>query len=125
MLDGVDLKDLNVRWLRKQIGLVSQEPTLFADTIKANIAYGKPGATHEEIECAAKLANAHSFISKLPQGYNTLAGEGGALLSGGQKQRLVGGWFMLALARWIILHFTLAFKRPLRKVFMYMQSTCA
>ena len=68
-LDGVDIKDLNVRWLRRQMGLVSQEPILFNDTIRANIAYGKEGeATEEEITAAAQAANAHQFISALPQG---------------------------------------------------------
>ena len=85
-IDGVDVKDLNVRWLRQQIGLVSQEPVLFSGTLAENIAYGKPGASMLEIEEAAKQANAHKFISRLPNGYQTLVGEGGALLSGGQKQ---------------------------------------
>jgi ATP-binding cassette subfamily B (MDR/TAP) protein 1 len=88
-LDRVDIKDLNVRWLRRQMGLVSQEPILFNDTIRANIAYGKEGeVTEEEITAAAKAANAHQFISALPQGYGTVAGERGAQLSGGQKQRV-------------------------------------
>ena len=88
-LDGVDIKDLKVSWLRRQMGLVSQEPILFNDTIRANIAYGKEGeATEEEITAAAKAANAHRFISALPQGYGTVAGERGAQLSGGQKQRV-------------------------------------
>lgn len=67
MLDGVDIRELNIRWLRRQIGVVSQEPVLFASTIRENIAFGKEGATQQEIEDAAKLANAHDFISKLPQ----------------------------------------------------------
>ena len=68
-LDGVDIKDLKVGWLRRQMGLVSQEPILFNDTIRANIAYGKEGeATEEEITAAAQAANAHQFISALPQG---------------------------------------------------------
>jgi len=88
-LDGVDIKDLKVGWLRRQMGLVSQEPILFNDTIRANIAYGKEGeATEEEITAAAKAANAHRFISALQQGYGTVAGERGAQLSGGQKQRV-------------------------------------
>ncbi|XP_062181144.1 ABC transporter B family member 21-like isoform X3 [Phragmites australis] len=88
-LDSVDIKNLKVGWLRRQMGLVSQEPVLFHDTIRANIAYGKEGeATEEEIIAAAKAANAHQFISALPQGYGTLAGERGAQLSGGQKQRV-------------------------------------
>jgi len=88
-LDGVDIKGLKVSWLRRQMGLVSQEPVLFNDTIRANIAYGKQGdATEEEIVAAAKAANAHRFISALPEGYGTRAGERGAQLSGGQKQRV-------------------------------------
>ncbi|CAL4909395.1 unnamed protein product [Urochloa decumbens] len=91
-LDGVDIRTLRVSWLRQQMGLVSQEPVLFNDTIRANIAYGRQqggaDATEEEIVAAAKAANAHGFISALPQGYGTLAGERGAQLSGGQRQRV-------------------------------------
>lgn len=71
MLDGVNIKTLDLKWLRDQIGLVNQEPALFATTIKENILYGKPDATDEEIEAACKAANAHSFISQFPEGYNT------------------------------------------------------
>ena len=88
LLDGVDLRELNVRWLREQIGLVSQEPVLFSGTIAENIGMGKPGSTREEVEAAAKMANAHAFISKFPDGYNTNVGEKGGQLSGGQKQRV-------------------------------------
>ncbi|XP_047055174.1 ABC transporter B family member 9-like [Lolium rigidum] len=88
-LDGIELKNLTLSWLRDQMGLVSQEPVLFNDTIRANIAYGKRGeATEEEIITVAKAANAHEFISSLPQGYNTNVGERGTQLSGGQKQRV-------------------------------------
>lgn len=87
-LDGHDLKDLNVHWLRQQIGLVSQEPALFACSIRENIAYGSPGANQEQIEEAAKKANAHNFIVSFPDGYNTNVGDRGAQLSGGQKQRI-------------------------------------
>ncbi|XP_037413692.1 ABC transporter B family member 5-like isoform X1 [Triticum dicoccoides] len=88
-LDGTELKNLTLSWLRDQMGLVSQEPVLFNDTIRANIAYGKRGeATEEEIITVAKAANAHEFISSLPQGYNTNVGERGTQLSGGQKQRV-------------------------------------
>jgi ATP-binding cassette subfamily B (MDR/TAP) protein 1 len=87
-LDGHDLRDLNVHWLRQQIGLVSQEPALFACTIRENIAYGSPGANQEQIEEAAKKANAHNFIVSFPDGYNTNVGDKGAQLSGGQKQRI-------------------------------------
>jgi len=87
-LDGIDLKDLNVRWLRSQIGLVSQEPNLFSMTIKENIALGCPGVTQERIEEAARKANAHDFICSFPDGYDTQVGNKGAQLSGGQKQRI-------------------------------------
>ncbi|KAM0921300.1 hypothetical protein ACQ4PT_006947 [Festuca glaucescens] len=88
-VDGVEIKSLNVNWLRDQMGLVSQEPVLFNDTIRANIAYGKDGeVTEEELIAAAKASNAHGFISSLPQGYDTTVGERGIQLSGGQKQRV-------------------------------------
>lgn len=104
-LDGVDIRELNVRWLRSQIGVVAQTPALFMMSIKDNIALGaaldfskneKTGkivatrrrVTEEEIVAAAKLANAHDFITKLPEGYDTMLGERGAMLSGGQKQRV-------------------------------------
>ena len=95
-LDDIDLQTLNVSWLRQQVGLVSQEPVLFNDTIRANIAYGRQGeASEEEIIAAAEAANAHGFISALPDGYNTIVGDRGIQLSGGQKQRI-------AIARAII-----------------------
>nr|AFP44681.1 hypothetical protein [Eragrostis tef] len=90
LLDGHDLKSLNLRWLRQQIGLVSQEPTLFATSIKENLLLGRDSqsATLAEMEEAARVANAHSFIIKLPDGYDTQVGERGLQLSGGQKQRI-------------------------------------
>ncbi|GAB2252720.1 hypothetical protein Droror1_Dr00005567 [Drosera rotundifolia] len=88
LIDGVNLKKLQLKWLRQQIGLVSQEPILFATTIRENIAYGKEGATEEEIKRALELANAAKFIDKLPKGLDTMAGEHGTQLSGGQKQRI-------------------------------------
>ena len=88
LLDGHNVKDLNVRWLRSQIGVVSQEPVLFGRSIGANIKLGKLNATQDEIEAAAKMANAHDFISKLPKRYDTMVGERGVALSGGQKQRI-------------------------------------
>ncbi|XP_057439151.1 ABC transporter B family member 11-like [Lotus japonicus] len=95
-IDGIEIQKLQLKWLRQQMGLVSQEPILFNDTIRANIAYGKEGnATEAEIITAAELANAHRFISGLEQGYDTVVGERGILLSGGQKQRV-------AIARAII-----------------------
>nr|XP_027101107.1 ABC transporter B family member 9-like [Coffea arabica] len=88
-LDAIDIRNYNLKWLRQQIALVSQEPILFKDTIRRNITYSKQeDTTEDEIVAAAKLANAHNFISALPQGYNTHVGECGAQLSGGQKQRI-------------------------------------
>ena len=87
-LDGRDLRTLNVSWLRHQIGLVGQEPVLFSGTIAENIGYGKPGATRDEIEKAAHMANAHGFIMEFPSGFDTDVGEKGGQLSGGQKQRV-------------------------------------
>ncbi|BBN16210.1 autophagy-related protein 9 [Marchantia polymorpha subsp. ruderalis] len=88
LIDGLDIKSIQLRWLREHIGLVSQEPVLFGTSIKENISYGKEGATMEEIEHAAALANAAKFIMRVPQGYDTLVGERGIQLSGGQKQRV-------------------------------------
>ncbi|XP_031126995.1 ABC transporter B family member 1-like [Ipomoea triloba] len=88
LLDGHDIKTLKLRWLRQQIGLVSQEPALFATTIKENILLGRPGASDAEVEAAARVANAYSFIIKLPDGFDTQVGERGLQLSGGQKQRI-------------------------------------
>ncbi|PKU70482.1 ABC transporter B family member 19 [Dendrobium catenatum] len=88
LLDNVDIRTLQLRWLRDQIGLVNQEPALFATTILENILYGKSDATIVEVEQAATAANAHSFIALLPNGYNTQVGERGVQLSGGQKQRI-------------------------------------
>lgn len=96
-LDGVALSDLNLKWLRSQIGLVSQEPVLFSATIKENVAYGLIGSPHEHasdeekfqlIKDACVKSNADGFITQLPQGYDTAVGERGFLLSGGQKQRI-------------------------------------
>lgn len=87
--NGDDLKDLNTRWYRNEVGLVSQEPTLFDTTIGANIKFGMPEATQADIEEAAKQANAHNFIMKFPDGYNTQVGSAGSSqISGGQKQRI-------------------------------------
>ncbi|CAN6238399.1 unnamed protein product [Urochloa humidicola] len=87
-LDGVDIRRLRVKWLRAQMGLVSQEPAMFAMSVRENILFGEEDATEEEVVTAAKAANAHSFISQLPQGYDTQVGERGAQMSGGQKQRI-------------------------------------
>ncbi|KAI1898296.1 hypothetical protein AGOR_G00070860 [Albula goreensis] len=87
-LDGHDIRGLNIQWLRSLIGIVEQEPVLFATTIAENIRYGRPGVTKEDIEKAAKEANAYNFIMDLPQKFDTLVGEGGGQMSGGQKQRI-------------------------------------
>ena len=87
-LDDVDVRDLNVSWLRSQIGYVGQEPVLFSGSIRDNIAYGYPDASDESIEKAARQANCHTFISAFPDGYDTDVGERGIQLSGGQKQRI-------------------------------------
>lgn len=88
LIDGVNLKELQLKWIREKIGLVGQEPVLFLTTIRENIAYGKENATDEEIRKAIQLANAAKFIDKLPKGLDTMVGEHGAQLSGGQKQRI-------------------------------------
>lgn len=98
LIDGVPIKSLDPSWLRSKIGVVSQEPVLFATTISKNIAYGAaPGVTptQNDIEVAAKSSNAYSFISSFPDGFETFVGERGSSMSGGQKQRI-------AIARAII-----------------------
>jgi ATP-binding cassette subfamily B (MDR/TAP) protein 1 len=86
---GVDVREMNLSYLRDQIGLVSQEPILFNTSIRENIRYGKPAATDQEVEEAAKKANAHDFIMSFPSRYDTDMGETGTQISGGQKQRIV------------------------------------
>ncbi|KAL1538629.1 ABC transporter B member 15 [Salvia divinorum] len=95
LFDGVAIDKLQLKWLRLQMGLVSQEPALFATSIKENILFGKEDASMDEVVEAAKASNAHNFITSLPQGYNTQVGERGVQMSGGQKQRI-------AIARAII-----------------------
>ncbi|KAI9102925.1 hypothetical protein K1719_023364 [Acacia pycnantha] len=95
MIDGLDLREIDVKWLRRQMALVSQEPALFAGSIMENIAFGNVNATFTEIGEAARKAQVHNFISGLPQGYETQVGESGVQLSGGQKQ-------MIAVARAIL-----------------------
>ncbi|KAG8636189.1 hypothetical protein MANES_16G108200v8 [Manihot esculenta] len=94
-IEGVDIRTLNLKWIRRKMGLVSQEHALFGTSIKENIMFGKLDATMDEVTAAAMAANAHNFIRQLPEGYETKVGERGALLSGGQKQRI-------AIARAII-----------------------
>jgi ATP-binding cassette, subfamily B, multidrug efflux pump len=96
-IDGMDLRDITLQSLRAQIGIVLQETTLFQGVIRENIAFGKPDASQQEIEAAAKAAAAHDFIMEFPDGYNTRVGERGATLSGGQKQRI-------AIARALLLN---------------------
>jgi len=88
LLDGVDVRDYKLADLRNQFAVVMQEPVLFSSSIAENIAYGRPGASFQEIVAAAKVANAHDFIVDLPKGYDTLVGERGMLLSGGERQRI-------------------------------------
>uniref|UniRef100_A0A8C9ZPP1 Bile salt export pump n=1 Tax=Sander lucioperca TaxID=283035 RepID=A0A8C9ZPP1_SANLU len=87
-LDGHDIRGLNIQWLRSLIGIVEQEPVLFATTIAENLRYGRPNVSMEDIVSAAKEANAYNFIMDLPQQFDTLVGEGGGQMSGGQKQRI-------------------------------------
>ena len=88
MIDGLDIRDLRLSDLRRNIALVPQDPVLFKATIAENIAYGKPRATRDQIIAAAKVAELHSMICDLPQGYDTDIGEAGLKLSGGQRQRV-------------------------------------
>jgi subfamily B ATP-binding cassette protein MsbA len=88
LIDGVDVRDFSFKSLREHIGIVSQETILFNDTIRANIAYGRPGASDSQIEEAARRAHAHDFISRFPQGYNTVIGDRGVKISGGERQRI-------------------------------------
>jgi ATP-binding cassette subfamily B protein len=88
LIDGNDIRDYDVKWLRRQIGMVLQEPYLFHGTIAENIRYGNPAAGYDEIIRAAKAANAHDFIVGFPDGYDTMVGERGQSLSGGERQRI-------------------------------------
>jgi subfamily B ATP-binding cassette protein MsbA len=88
LIDGVDVRSVTLASLRSQIGIVTQDTVLFDDSIAGNIAYGSPEATREQIEAAARAANAHDFVVALPGGYDTMIGERGQRLSGGQRQRL-------------------------------------
>ncbi|MEQ1730041.1 MAG: ATP-binding cassette domain-containing protein, partial [Vicinamibacterales bacterium] len=88
LVDGVDVRDVALPSLRSQIGIVTQETVLFDDTVASNIAYGRPSASQEDVEAAARAANAHEFVLGLANGYRTIIGERGQRLSGGQRQRL-------------------------------------
>ena len=88
LIDGVDVRDYRLQGLRQHFGFVLQDTVLFRGTVRDNIAYGRPGATPEEVMEAARLANAHEFIARMPAGYDTLVGDRGMTLSGGQRQRL-------------------------------------
>ena len=103
LVDGVDVREMDLVTLRKQIGIVLQTSLLFSDTIKANIAYGRPEATMEEVLAAAKAAQAHEFIEGFTNGYGTIVGERGVTLSGGQRQRVAIARALLMNPRILIL----------------------
>jgi len=87
-VDGVDVRDVSLAELRREIGVIAQDPFLFSATVRENIAFGRPDASEEEVERAARLAQAHDFVAALPDGYETVIGERGITLSGGQRQRV-------------------------------------
>jgi ATP-binding cassette subfamily B protein len=102
-IDGIDLREVDLESLRAQVGFVSDDPFLFSDTVRNNIAYARPGASQEEIEDAARRADIHDFIADLPDGYDTLVGERGLTVSGGQRQRLAIARALVADPRILIL----------------------
>jgi ATP-binding cassette subfamily B protein len=88
LIDGVDVRNVTRRSLRREVGVISQDPFLFSTTVRDNIAFGVPDVSQELVEAAARAAQAHTFIEELPDGYDTVIGERGITLSGGQRQRL-------------------------------------
>ena len=97
--DGIDLRDASMASLRRQLALVTQETVLFNDTVRYNLTYGRPDATEDQLEDAARIALAHDFILELPDGYDTVVGERGIFLSGGQRQRLAIARAVLSMRR--------------------------
>jgi ATP-binding cassette subfamily B protein len=95
-IDGADVRDVTLRSLRREIGVIPQDPFLFSATVRENLAFGRPEASDEELVHAARIAQAHEFIERLPDSYDTVIGERGITLSGGQRQRL-------AIARALVL----------------------
>jgi ATP-binding cassette subfamily B protein len=109
LIDGIDVRDITLKSLRQQVGVVLQEVYLFTGTVRDNISFGKPDATQEEIENAARLAKAHDFIMSFPQGYDTKVGERGITLSGGQKQRIAIARTLITNPKILILDDSLSF----------------
>jgi ABC-type multidrug transport system fused ATPase/permease subunit len=118
LLDGVDIKELDPAWYRRKIGFVSQEPVLFASSIRDNITFGVDGpVSNDEVIAAARAANAHDFIMQFAEGYSTMVGERGVRLSGGQKQRV-------AIARALVLNPRLSIRFALCFALTCLQASC-